>query len=163
MYRRGREIYKKKRRRKSRKKVVGGEDIACIPESIQDRARTIEMKEKQKREKNGKIVLDGGQRCRRRGKLRVCQRECEWLCGGGREATRKKREWGREGGDKKNGRKKKVKEKRQKEKKKKEKNVLDGGRRCRRRRKPRVCVRGCKRFCGGGRTATRKKTGMGVE
>ena len=160
MYRRGREIYKKKRRRKSRKKVVGGEDIACIPESIQDRARTIEMKEKQKREKNGKIVLDGGQRCRRRGKLRVCQRECEWLCGGGREATRKKREWGREGGDKKNGRKIEVKEKkkkRKKEKSKEKKRCLDGGRRCRRRRKPRVYQRGCERLCGGGVEATRKK------
>ena len=68
--------------------------------------------------------MDGGQRCRRRGKLRVCQRGCERLCGGGREATRKKREWGREGGDKKNGRKIEVKEKKGKKTEKKEEKIF---------------------------------------
>ena len=65
---------------------------------------------------------------------------------------------GEKGGDKKHGRKKEVRKKRQKEKKKKEKNVLDGGRRCRR-RKEIACIPARVRTGGN----IEHKWGMGIE
>ena len=73
---------------------------------------------------------------------------------------------GEKGGDKKHGRKKEVRKKRQTEKKKKKKMFwtaagdagADRNRVCA--STARVCQRGCKRLCGGGREATRK---MGVK